>query len=378
MSKSQCEIMSYFYQFEPEKVILSKLERNLIWESFKSSRTISTFSLESGCPALINELRKSIDTGNLIQSAVFSECVYAQTLANMFGLLQFHIYSSEPFSLSRDVVSLIESYGLKPRYVYRTQDGRQALVQAGGFGGVDSALISIEEKNAYSNEYNIHTIEFKEAAAKTSEPDLPKYGEDGLLKLTPKFTRDYPQFKPMLEEQVAEGLNFFERMGSNINNFTFQSISSAVSENYSGKKYADVICTEDKSGYLTMMPANHAGRWSETRGEIRPAGRNKYEVWTPIALKHFILIRGGSIDGANVAMPLGGMITARARGGSAAVNRYKINPLFFVYAEDVEINNGEVLFSLKDVKQLKPTISAHMFFHQLEVSQVSRYYSEEL
>ncbi len=369
--------MSDFYHFGPEKVILNKVKRDAIWESFKVSRTIPALSLESDCPALVNELRKAIDTGQLIQSAVFSECVYAQTLANMFGLLQFHIFSEAPSSLSTEVVRLIESYGLRPRYVYRAQDGRQTLIQAGGHHGVDSALISIEEKTAYSNEYNIHTIEFKEPAAKTSEPDLPKYDEDGLLKQTPDFESKYPQFGLMLEEQIILKLNFFERMGTNINDFTVPSISAAVSQNYSGKKYADVICTEDKSAYLTMMPANHAGIWAKTRGEIRPAGRNKYSVWTPFALNRFIRNGGGSLDGNRVTMPLASMITAAARGGDGEVNRYKINSLFFVYARDVEINNAEIRFNLNNIKQLKPTISAHMFFDQLEFSDVNRYYSEE-
>ena len=33
----------------------------------------------------------------------------------------------------------------------------------------------------------IYTIEFKEPGAKTSEPDLPKYGEDGFLVVNDKW-----------------------------------------------------------------------------------------------------------------------------------------------------------------------------------------------
>ena len=100
-----------------------------------------------------------------------------------------------------------------------TPDGRRMLIQAGGCGGVDSALITVFD-------LKIFTIEFKEPGAKTSEPDLPKYGEDGILKITEEFLAQYPQFSAMLYEQA--GLNFFEVMGSNVNDFSPESINQAI------------------------------------------------------------------------------------------------------------------------------------------------------
>lgn len=370
LSDSQRRILSEFYTVEPTKVIFDKPQRDSIWSDFKTSKQVPRLDLERKCPAMLNEMRRAISSGNNVQSAVFSECVYAQTLANMLALDQFLVVEAAPVTLSAETLGLISSCGLKARYVYQMADEGRALVQAGGFGGVDAALVSVSDGGAFA-------IEFKEPGAKTSEPDLPKYGEDGYLKDSPDFISKYPQFKTMIEEQLSKQLNFFERAGTNVHDFSVQSIDVAVSENYATTKYADVICVEDQRGYLTMLPANQIARWSDTRGEIRPAGRNKFAVWTPLALKQFIIEAGGVVVGQKVRLPLRKMATASARGGGGAVNRYKINPLFFVYAEHVHLEGSDALFDLDKVKQLRPTIAAHMFFRNLNVNEVHKYYSEE-
>ena len=121
-----------------------------------------------------HQIRKSIESGNNIQPAVFSECAYAQTFANMLKLDLFVNCTDEPDFIPQEVASLIHSYNLVPRYVYSTKDKRRMLIQAGSCEGIDSALITVID-------LVIYTIEFKEPGAKVSEPDLPKYGEDGKL-----------------------------------------------------------------------------------------------------------------------------------------------------------------------------------------------------
>ena len=75
-------------------------------------------------------------------------------------------------------------------------------------------------------------------------------------------------------------------MGSNVHDFDPRSVNAAVTKNYQAKKFADVLCTEDKDTRLVMLPINQAQLWAKTEGEIRPAGRNHYAVWTPNALRH--------------------------------------------------------------------------------------------
>ncbi len=85
---------------------------------------------------------------------------------------------------------------------------------------------------------------------------------------------------PMLEEHLGQGLNAFDHLGSNVSHFSPLNIDKAVSENYSGEKFADFICTEDKSGFLVMLRSKDISRWATLEGEIRPSGRNHAEVWT--------------------------------------------------------------------------------------------------
>jgi hypothetical protein len=321
---------------------------------------------ERSCPALAAEIAKAHSTGKLLQSAVFSECVYAQALADHFGLSEFAPYTPGAGWLEQAIVKRLVADGLFPRYLYRARDGGRVLVQAGGHGGVDASLVSIRDGQAFA-------VEFKEPGAKTSEPDLPKYDESGDLRLTEAWIRSNPQFTSMLTEQIDKGLNFWAIAGSNVNDFTAESVQQAISENYSGRKFADVICTEDSSGFLTMIPSNHAQLWADIRGEIRPAGRNHYKVWTPMRLQREIEECGGVVTGSLVNIDLSRLKTAKPRGGNG-VSRYKISPLFFVRSEDVTIQAGRVSFQLNSVRQLNPTISAHMFFRGLSASTVRAYY----
>lgn len=365
LTKPQKEIMSEFYSTPKTKVIYTKTERSELWCRAIGRSNESDFEkLENDCPALAHQIKRSYETGNNIQSAVFSECVYAQTFANMLLLNKFvNCYEVLDF-IPNEIRNLLASYNLKPRYVYSTEDKRRMLIQAGGCHGIDSALITVID-------LQIYTIEFKEPSAKTSEPDLPKYGEDGKLLVTCDFLSRYPQFKEMLSEQ--HNLNFFERMGSNIHNFSKESINIAVSNNYT-KKYADVVCTEDTSGYLVMLPINQISLWAEIEGEIRPAGRNHYNVWTPNALMKFLLQKNAIIENERVSIPNSSLDDRKERGGAGKVSGYKINSLFFVYKEDCTIVNNIISFDISKVQQLNPTIAGKMFFKTLNHDKVCEYY----
>ena len=367
LTREQREIMAGFYSVKPTNVIFNKAERNELWKKATArSNELNFEMLKSRCPALEHQIRRSYESGNNIQSAVFSECVYAQTFANMMGLTRFvNCYETNGF-IPASVDRLLSSYHLVPRYVYSTEDKRRMLIQAGGCDGIDSALITVID-------LVIYTIEFKEPGAKTSEPDLPKYGEDGVLVVTDKWLSVNPQFKAMLEEQ--KGLNFFKVMGSNINNFSKESIDIAVSSNYTGKKkFADVIVTEDIKGVLVMLPTNQASLWADIEGEIRPAGRNHYKVWTPMALRRFLLEKGASINGNTVTVDKVNLDERRERGGNRRLSGYKVTPLFFVYVEDCVERNGVLTFDITKMQQLNPTIAGKMFFRKLMHREVKAFY----
>ena len=365
LTKPQSEIMAEFYQLPKIKVIYNKKQRQELWDNATNKKEINN-EIKNRCPALFHQIQRSIEEKQNIQSAVFSECVYAQTYAN---LLQLNIFENcyLGFRLPENIEQLLQSYYLIARYVYTNENQSKMLIQAGGCNGVDSALIIVDN-------LQIYTIEFKEPYAKTSEPDLPEYDEQGNIKIDDKFLSQYPQFRLMLEQHKK--LNFFDLMGHNEHNFSEESIMFAISNNYNQiKKYADVLCTEDKDGYLTMLPINQIAQWAEIEGEIRSAGRNHYKVWTPKALKKFLKDKQAIFNGDQIVIDKNNLETRNQRGNKEQVSGYKINPLFFVRLKDIVISEENYIrFNLNSVRQLKPTITAKVNFKNLQYRNVKEHY----
>ena len=372
LSIVQKNILRIFYNKPIQKISIKKSERTKIWNDFVKNRNVNKYSfLEKEIPAFFYEINKALAVGGNLQPAVFSECVYAQTLAHQFMLPKFtNIIETGVRGFHNDTIKTMESTGLPVRYCYSNSDESNLLVQAGGAGSVDCALISQIEKN-------LTMIEFKEQYARTSEPDLPKYGEDGFLVSSPDFDEENPQFKLMLKEHLDKRLNVFQHLGSNEGNFSTESIEYAVLKNYVGSKFADVICTEDDAGFLVMLPTEHISRWAKLEGEIRPSGRNSYKVWSPKKLIEILKEKGAEIKDGIVTLQKSKIKATKERGG-IRTTRYKINPLFFVRAKNISFRGSDASFKLESVMQLNPSITAKMNFKGLKIEEVRKFYLELL
>jgi hypothetical protein len=368
LTDAQKTLLSDFYSKPKNRVLLNKLERDKIWKDFKNNRSIEKYAdLEISMPALYFELLKASSSKKNIQAAVFSECVYTQALAEKYSLNIFHQHITQKDK--RITVNGIPESALNDlsiRYSYSNEDQSLILVQAGGAGAVDCALIA-PTKNLFS------MIEFKEFYSRTSDPNLPKYGDDGFLITSEKFDRKYPQFKSMLEEQIAKKLNLLDSIGGNIHEFSTASIEKAVSENYTGSKKADVICTEDKFANLVMLPANEVGQWAKLEGEIRPSGRNSTRVWSHDKLLKDISSLGGKIKNGNVEIQTS-LLKPRDEVGGTRQSGLKLNALFFVRVENIKTNGDLSIFKIDDVKQLIPSIAAKVKFIDLDFEDVKNNY----
>jgi hypothetical protein len=268
------------------------------------------------------------------------------------------------------ISSAMKDLNLVVRYVYTNEEKSMFLLQAGGAGAIDAALIS-------STSAEVFRLEYKEPGAKSPEPDLPKYGEDGLLVSSAEFTAKHPQFELMLQEQMDSALNIFDASGSNVNGFTQESVVRAASQSYTGAHHvADAILTEDKQGILTLFPSQDVGMWAQLRGEIRPAGKNAYKVWTPKLLMRTLRDLGATVDEHLVSVKVSAMKTAKPRGG-VGLSRYKISPLFFVRKANVNITGEACEFRIDDIEQLNPTIAAHMFFKTLRYQDAKNHYHDK-
>ena len=371
---NQRSLMREFYAHPPMRVVFPKKERAAFWEKAKK-RIFPLDELEQirvRCPALHHQVIQHETDGENVQSAVFSECAYAQTLANLFCLPLFrNCLTDGEACIPSDVLRILQSYALHPRYAYLSTNGQRMLIQAGGNAGVDSALITVMDMTAY-------TIEFKEPAAKASEVDLPLYGEDGRISKAQRqaFHCEYSQFTRMLQDYPS--LNFFQEAGHNLNVFSEESVKTAISDNYTAKKFADVVCTEDRHGMLVMLPINQIALWARLQGEIRPAGRNTRAVWTPNALRQILARQGAQLIGNQVTLRKDQLYGLREARGSKEVSGFKLSPLFFVRKADCQLHEDEITFALSDVLQLKPTITAKMFFRNLTYAKVKDYYSPDL
>jgi len=372
LSNSQKKVLLDFYSRPATKVAFNTLERKKIWDEFKKHRKIDSFnSLKVQVPAFFSEMNKALVNKKNIQPAVFSECVYAQAIANKFELKVFSNHKDTQgveFSFENIDINYVKK--LTVRYSYSDLKNKITLIQAGGASGVDCALVSYEEKIATM-------LELKEPYARTSAPDLPKYGEDGNLVTSDRFEKEYPQFKSMLEEQIKNRFNIFEHVGKNFSDFSAKSIEKAVIENYSGSKFADFICTEDSDGYLVIIPCGHVAKWAKLEGELRPTGRNSYPVWTPIKLTKVIEEKGGKVVGDIVTMPLSSFKQSKARGGER-ISRFKISPLFFIRSEDAETTQSQVSFTLDSVEQNIPDITTKINFKGIQFSKVKEFYTDKI
>ena len=362
LTKQQKEIITKFYDLPAKKVIFNKKERKSLWDKSTQRlfKEINFDELRKKCPAFAHVIQQSIDSGNNIQSAIFSECVYAQTLADMFNLNSFIVYNigSNDNFLPKNVRELLKSYHLDhmiPRYIYYNENKSKMLIQAGGCNGIDSALII---------DSNIYIIEFKEPFAKASELDLPEYDDNGVMSksMLEKFKQCHPQYEKMIDEK--KDLNIIENLGHNIKNFSEQSVKIAVVNNYSdyaSKKYADVICSNDNNNNLIMYPANQISQWADIEGEIRTAGRNNHKVCTTHYLDSVLKDKEAVIEKDDVIkLKVNNLDTVTPRGGKKdEISRYKINEIFFVKEEHTKCENNYIRFLKDDIRQLsRPTITA--------------------
>src|SRR5690606_33529078 len=94
--------------------------------------------------------------------------------------------------------------------------------------------------------------------------------------------------------------------------------------------------------------------------EIRTAGRNSYRVFTPNKLNELIDSIGGQIINNIVTLPLNEENFTIGR-GMQTITRYKLNNLFYVKYYDIIINDKQVSFNINNVRQIKSSISLHLY-----------------
>jgi hypothetical protein len=347
---------------------LSKAQRTEIWEKSKVDKLAAFKFAEnnySDNKALLEELRKAIDsktkTGKTknLQAGVVTECCYAYGIATAFKLEVFSVAGSASVALPEQLMGTVKEQGFSVRYIYHNKDSSMFLLQGGGPHAVDAILFDLVRGDFL-------TIEFKEPSAKVSEADLPKYGEGGEIVSDSRFEKRHPGYLRMLQDVVSKSLNIRTLKGHNTKPSDFQqeSVTNAI---VAALGRADLICTNDKNGYIALVPIADLLSLVRIEGEIRSAGKNSYAIWTPKFFAEVLADESGSIVGSEVHAPVTEKSLGKGRGSDEST-RFRIGSLFWAPIAKVRIESSRANIKLTDIRQKRPTIAAKIFFEELDVN----------
>ena len=358
--------LARFYENGLTAPDLQDSERKALWLKSKESKQEALEKAEAESPenqALAFELKKAIGAKSKsgkpknLQPGVVTECTYAFAIARAMGLDHFELAEGSSLKLPQRLVEVVKMQGFSSRYIYFSADLSSVLLQGGGPHAVDAIFF-----DSTTNEYV--TIEFKEPAAKVSEPDLPKYGEDGLFTSDSRFEQRHSGYLKMLRDSIAKGLNIRSLKGHNTkpSDFTRDSVEEAI---LAALGRADIICTHDAQGFVVMLPKDDIFSLVRVEGEIRSAGKNSYAVWTPKFLREVLAEEAGTIVGAEIHLPVNEDRWGRGR-GSNENTRVRIGSLFWVPIAKAIVDGPRVKMRIADVRQKRPTIAAKIFFQDLD------------
>lgn len=246
----------------------------------------------------------------------------------------------------------------RPRYFAQVGNGT-TVVQLGGPKAADCAIV---------RDGTIVTVEIKDKWAKAGEFDLLET-EDGKLLADAKARRLIEEQMPSIMQVVAD-FNAHDttlaHVGHNVK--LSEATQRHIFHDYLRRGDIDLVLTFSDDNVPVIMDA-HASSIDECfrmdNGEIRTAGRNSKHVYTPERLASVLRSSASFVDAGNGMFSIryddaeheGRLI--RKRGGME-VTRIRISNVFFVRLRDVTVSDGIMSFCTSDVRQLKPTVSAHI------------------
>ena len=300
------------------------------------------------------EVERQFLLNKRLQSGTLCECVMAETIARIYNLDcfadVFHTYIRD---LPANILYRLRDDNNKIlcRYIYYNQnDLNNFLIQYGNPTRYDADLYLNDE---------IVKIEFKDRIARAGEKET-EYDNEGKLVYSEQFAEDNPDYIPLINRfneeynlidiegnyQIEDETDKKAILRSYFRSLGFETLVSIDDDNQLIAITEDCIDMPDRDDFLSLDGS-----------EIRRAGKNSYRVFTPDLLLRCIEADGGSVEGSNVSIPEENM-TDRTNNGH--VTGKKINHLFYVSIENVDNESRRVLFSIEDVKQLKPTLCVHM------------------
>jgi len=370
-SKFALEFLARIYNDGGTKISIPKQGRSEIWSKFRdASRTGLILAQYPTIEPILHALETAKKNSKNLQSAILSECVYTFDIARLLGLTKYSEYTHFEARVPDFAVREMKKSGMLGRFIYFNESEDEFLIQAGGPNSVDACYLR-------KTDSKMLWIEYKEAAAKYGEADL-LYDAEGYVIQPPKFEIKHKNYLQMLQSAREKSLNIFEysSMQQNFTEFDPNLVSDAI-VNYFAEPKNTVVFTEDVSSNLMGMLSEDVPRFaSRIEGEIRSAGRNPKKLFTN---KHFYKVfreMGGIVDASNKCKIRVSDIKEfrKAKGNSGSVTAIKISSLYFVRLSQIAEVNGDYIFDLRNVYQLKSSIASKAFFEHVSADDAKHFY----
>ena len=202
-------------------------------------------------------------------------------------------------------------------------------------------------------------MEFKDKIARAGEKET-EYDNQGKLIYSEKFAEENPDYIPLIKKFNEEN-NIIDLPG----NYQIENEDdkkAMLKAYFKNLGFESLVSLDDNSELVAITEncidtKNGKNFLSLDGSEIRRTGKNYYGVFTKELLLKSIREIGGKIENDNVQVPIENMSD---RTNNGKVTGKKINHLFFVKIENVTENSEYYNFSLKNIKQIKPTLCIHM------------------
>lgn len=285
-------------------------------------------------PAMYKSFVACYESGRYLQPGYLTEINICATLARQLDLA----YEE----------NIVEG-NLRHQY----SNGRVFLKEFGGCGMSDIQLV---DESGY-----ITTIEVKEPLSLGGDFDLG-ITEEG--KLFPKIaaTREFPKAAQQILDEFNATDSIFNHLGHNIPLSNTGYLRSML-DSYIGDKQIDYIATYSKDNDLVYFPVSELVDHVDFKGsEIRTAGKNKVNVYTPNAFKKAMNDIGCIMNTNNiVAIPKNAIGYRTARGSNGRITGIKINSIFYFEIKDIMNEDDQFYYAnMSRGKQLKQGISVHL------------------
>lgn len=327
--------------------------RGIDFNSFENNNR-DLFEVIKKSESAYREVKKQFLSNSALQPEILTECFIAQTIANKLGLnciADADTKETVPVNIANILFQFYGERGSLFRYIYYDNNNEMILLQCGNSNTIDAVFVKSQ---------HCARLEFKDGLSRIADRDITgKYGEDGKLILTEDFRSQCPFYEPIINV-FNSTTNVFDEVGSNynINDHINEDISQAIINSDARIKKIDLYIPLVNNLLFPVLP-EYLAKLSDFKGsEIRFSGKNRSKVWTPKYLKSVILKQKGWISDTKASIPFTG--NYRKARGTGINSGYKINEIFFVQEGKYLINNGNVIFELNDVQQLKPNISLHI------------------